>query len=460
MQLPLFLLDIFYEIENQKGEAFIVGGAVRDHLLGVPNKDLDVEVYGLSLASLTDLLKKYGDISKVGKSFGVILLNRMNEPVIEFALPRRENKEGRGYKGFIVELDPTMTLEEAAKRRDFTINSIYFEPIGGTLIDPFGGEADLKNRVLRATSKAYKEDPLRVLRGFQFISRFGLAPTQNTIYSSIAMMAEYDTLSKERIWGEWWKWTTGEHLSEGLHWLMVTSWMFQYPEISNLVGIEQDPDWHPEGDAYKHTLYTVQAAGQIADEVKLDSEARAILIFSALCHDMGKFSTTEVSTRSGRIIARGHAEVSAGLTQTFLMRIGAPHWLVNRVIPLVQEHMFFRHEPTKKSVMRLANRLEPATLEMLTLLVKVDMLGRPPREMPKEVTTSLVLTLAISEELNIRKNAPKPLLMGRHLIKNLKMKPGPQMGIILKSAFEAQLDGEFEDLVGALNWAHDKLEEV
>lgn len=457
MNIPLFLMNIFHDIELVEGRAYIVGGAVRDHLLELPNKDFDVEVHGVSIETLFTVLEQYGQINQVGKSFGVLLLRRGGQTT-EFALPRRENKEGRGHKGFLVELDPTMTLGDAARRRDFTINSMYFDPLNGILYDPFDGEADLTMGSLHRTSDAYQEDPLRVLRGFQFISRFNLTPTTDTVYDSIDMVFEYDTLSKERIWEEWRKWAKGAFLSKGLSWLMTTGWMVKYPEIINMVGIRQDPEWHPEGDCYTHTLHAVDAAAQLADGVDLGEERRAILIFAALCHDMGKVSTTKLSLRSGRIIAKGHAEVSAGVAKTFLMRIGAPNWLINQVIPLVREHMFFRHGPTKKSVRRLANRLAPASVNMLTLLVQADMLGRPPRKIPTEVLDGLLETLNISEELKILDSAPKPILMGRHLLAFIK--PGPEIGRILKGAFEAQLDGEFDELNGALAWARRRLENV
>ncbi len=461
MKVPLYLLEIFYDIAENEGHPYIVGGAVRDDLLDLPAKDFDIEVFGLSADLLISILEKHGVVNVVGKSFGIILLHIDDgQPVIEFGLPRRENKEGRGHKGFIVEIDPTMTLREASARRDFTINSLYFDPFIGKVIYLHDGLRDLKNGVLRHTSDAYKEDPLRVLRGFQLISRFKLTPAITTILASREMLVEYDTLSKERIWEEWWKWATkGKRPGDGLQWLVDTYWVTQYPEIQRLVGLAQDPIWHPEGDAFKHTKLAVNRAAMNSDELEHSDERKATAVFAALCHDFGKASTTGISERSGRIIAKGHPEESAGLALTFLKRIGAPHWLIQKVVPLVREHMFYINEPSKRSVRRLADRLHPATITELFGVFAADIYGRGAKhEVPEKIKNTLISIVAFAKLLQIQDNKPKPILMGRHLLAFIE--PGPEIGRILKGAYEAQLDGEFDELNGALAWARERMENV
>ena len=461
MKIPLYLLDIFYNIVENEGYPYIVGGAVRDYLLGVPVRDFDIEVHGISADLLISILEQYGPVNKVGKSFGVIILQPKKERATEFSLPRRENKEGRGHKGFIVKVDPTMTPKEAAARRDFTINSMYLDPFTGEIHDPFHGQIDLEYGVLKKTSDAYREDPLRVLRGFQFAARFDLVATIHTLLDSIEMRDEYDTLSKERIWGEWWKWATkGKTLSNGLQWLVDTGWIIKYPEIRDLIGLLQDPEWHPEGDAFTHTRLAVDAIAQEAREKNWSKKATVIAVFAALCHDFGKVTTTERSERSGRIISPGHAEKSKKLAKKFLDRVGAPKWLIEKVLPLVREHMFYIHAPTKRSVRRLANRLAPATINELLRVFYADIKGRKRKGMvPTQTTLNLIAISAYAVELEIEDAAPKALLMGRHLLK-IGIGPGPAMGRILKDAFEAQLDGAFDNLEGALYWAQERREDV
>ena len=460
MKIPLYLLDIFYNIAENDGHPYIVGGAVRDYLLGVPVRDFDIEVHGISADLLISILEQYGPVNKVGKSFGVIIFQPKYERATEFSLPRRENKEGRGHKGFIVEVDPTMTPKEAAARRDFTINSMYLDPFTGKIHDPFDGQIDLEDGVLRKTSDAYKEDPLRVLRGFQFIARFELVAEINTVLASRVMLDEYDTLSKERIWEEWWKWATkGKHPGDGLRWLLVTSWLSKYPEIADLVGLKQDPKWHPEGDAFTHTRLAVDAIAQKAREKNRNKKATAIAVFAALCHDFGKVTTTERSERTGRIIAPGHAEKSEKLAKKFLDGVGAPKWLIEKVLPLVREHMFYIHPPTKRSVRRLATRLAPATITELFGVFYADVKGRGDRQVPSKTILNIIALNAYAHQLEIEDSAPKPILMGRHLLE-IGIEPGPAMGRILADAFEAQLDGEFDNVLGALYWAQERREDL
>ena len=241
------LQPILSAIESAGGLPLIVGGAVRDQLLGYALKDIDIEVYRLSIEQLAEVLTPFGRLDAVGRSFGILKLRLPSGRDFDFALPRRESKIGAGHRGFLAAPDPTMTPREAAARRDFTINAMALTP-AGEILDFFGGQADLHARILRHTTAAFAEDPLRVLRGMQFAARFDMRLAPETAALCRALLAEAPTLAIERIWGEWWKWAVKSvRPSAGLQVLAETGWIDLYPELLALIGCPQDPLWHPEG---------------------------------------------------------------------------------------------------------------------------------------------------------------------------------------------------------------------
>lgn len=450
---PPTLADEVYSIANEirqsGGDLYLVGGVVRDLELGSQSKDVDIEVYNLDAASLERILSKYGKVDKVGASFGIIKLTTATEDY-DFSLPRRENREGQGHRGFVVEADPTMTPKEAASRRDFTFNSLSLS-LEGKLLDFYEGAKDLKEKRLRHISDKFAEDPLRVLRGFQFAARFGLTIDKSTAALCKELKKEYQTLAKERIWGEWEKWATkGTKPSAGLEVLRETGWLEFYPEINILIGIPQEPAHHPEGDVYTHTKFVVDEAAEIADRENLDDRERAVLIFAALCHDFGKPSTTEHV--DGKWRSYGHDKAGEAPTREFMARIGAPEWLTSLVVPLVVEHMSHINESTIRTVKRLAVRLHPANINQLARVIEADHSGRPP--LPKELPPKAKKLLEIADGLQLEFNKPEPLVLGRHLLELAKdgelpeefKRGGPIFKIILDILFESQLNGDFDDL--------------
>lgn len=452
--IPRQLLNIMHALRDQGGKPYVVGGAVRDYLMGKEPKDFDVEVYGLSADGIIRTLEGFsGTVHAVGKSFGVILF-KGDTYEVEFSLPRRENKEGQGHKGFMVEVDPTMTVEEAASRRDFTINSIMIDPFTGELIDTYQGLVDLIAGILRPVSEKFVEDPLRVLRAMQFAGRFNMHVSEELVAYSRSLVMEYEALSKERIWWEWKKWALKSTVpSAGLTALDRTTWlMYHYPELNLLKHTLQDPIWHPEGDAFAHTKHCLDYVAIIAERTDFSEEERLVLMFAVLLHDVGKPLTTQVSEATHRIIAPGHDKVGGPIAQEFLEGIGAPNWLIEQVVPLVQEHMIRRNDLTHRSVRRLSMRLDPASIRILALVIEADMCGRPPRDITDEDIATLTDLLKIAQEVEVLDAQPKPILMGRHLIEHFNMKPGPVFGEWLDEAFEAQLEGDFEDIEGALTW--------
>lgn len=447
MILPFILRDII----EAGGRPYYVGGYVRDYLLGIPSKDLDIEVFGISFTQLANILGNHcGRVDLVGQSFGIIKASVEGQD-IDFSLPRRDSKNGIGHKGFDVEVDPTMTIEEAAQRRDFTINAISMAPTTGKLIDPFEGRLHLTQGLLVHTSPSFGEDPLRVLRGMQFSGRFRLDAAPETIELCKSLKGECQYLAKERIWGEWEKWALKSVMpSCGLNFLKACDWHTLWPELSDMDGVIQDPIHHPEGCVYHHTALVCNAAAHIAERDYLSNDDRLILMFAALCHDMGKPCTT-VTEEDGRITSKRHAEEGVPLAESFLRSIGAPHWLIKNVKPLVAEHLVHTQKGhTPRSVRRLMVRLDGVSLDLLLKLIEADHSGRPPLPGGLPEQARKLADLAIN--INVTNGRPTQILFGRHLIEAGLFSPGPELGKAIKAAYEAQLDGEFDSVEGGIKW--------
>ncbi len=433
-------------------ECLLVGGFVRDHLLGIASKDIDIEVYGLDYEQIVRVLAfDHASVNLVGRSFGVVKVGS----AIDVSMPRRESKSDAGHRGFRIDADPTMTPREACARRDFTINAMGMR-LDGSIFDPFDGRRDLRQGILRATSPTFREDPLRVLRGMQFTARFGLEMDDATAAMCRDMTAEFAALSPERVWEEWRKWATkGRYPSKGLHVLRQTGWIECFPLLHAMAQTPQDPVWHPEGDVFTHTAYACDAAAAIAQREGFDEKQRLVLLAAALCHDFGKIETTTRNTH-GRWIAPGHAERGAARAAEFLRTMRAPEWLVELVVPLVGQHMVMLGMPKDKSpparvVRRLARGLAPATIRMWAGVCEADSSGRPPRPPHNPVAA----WLPVAEALAVEDAQPKPLLLGRHLLP-LGYQPGPGLGAVLRAAFEAQLDGVFQDVEEAIHWVRER----
>lgn len=449
-QLPPILVRLLRETP-ELARAYLVGGCVRDWRLGVPGKDIDIEVFGLDYETLVKALSRRGRADLVGRSFGVVKLTVGGE-TFDFSVPRRDSKIAPGHTGFTVEFDPEITPRDAAARRDFTINSLMFDPRRGELLDCFGGEADLRARVLRHTSDAFPEDPLRVLRGMQFAGRFELTAAPETLELCRRIAGSFAELATERVLGEWQKWATKSVVpSAGLRFLHDSGWLGHFPEVAALIGVPQDSEWHPEGDVWTHTLHCLDALVSLPDWRTADGETRGVLTFAVLAHDFAKPSCTQTAERDGRlrVVSPGHEAAGGPLAENFLRRLGVPNALLARVPPLVTNHLAHLQDATPRAVRRLANRLAPATIRELAIVMSADAFGRPPK--PREIPAGVTDLLAAAERLELQAQAPTPILLGRHLIER-GLTPGPSFGAILDAAFEAQLEGEFGDLDGARDW--------
>jgi tRNA nucleotidyltransferase (CCA-adding enzyme) len=432
--------------------SYLVGGCVRDWLLGRPCKDFDIEVFGVAYEQLTEALSRWGRTDLVGRSFGVVKLVGRSGATYDFTIPRRDSKVAPGHKGFTICFDPTISLPEAASRRDFTINALMFDPRRGELLDFHGGADDLKRGLLRHTSPAFVEDPLRVLRGMQFAGRFELSAVPETVELCRSIRGSYGELALERVRDEWFKWA-GKSVrpSAGLAFLRETGWLEHFPEIAALVGTPQDAEWHPEGDVFVHTCHCCDAMAGLPEWVNANDESRIVYMLAILAHDFGKPGTTQEAERDGRrrIVSPGHEEAGGALAESFLTRIHAPEAIRARVTPLVMNHLAHLQPVSDRSVRRLARRLAPENIHGLSIVVTADHFGRPPK--PRVTPPGLEALRKKADELDLQASAPRRILMGRHLME-AGMAPGRQMGELLKAAFEAQLEGEFGDLEGAIGW--------
>jgi tRNA nucleotidyltransferase (CCA-adding enzyme) len=291
----------------------------------------------------------------------------------------------------------------------------------------------------------------------QFASRLEFEPASETVELCRSIVETYHELPVERVGEEWFKWAAkSRRPSIGLQFLKSTGWLKHYPEIKALDGTPQDPEWHPEGDVFTHTCHCCDAMATLPEWLAADEPTRMALMLAVLAHDFAKPQTTHRAERNGvmRIVSPGHEEQGGPLSETFLTRIHAPNALREKVVPLVKNHLAHLQTLSDRSVRRLANRLTPATIDELVLVMIADQFGRPPK--PREVHAGVVALREKAADLSLQDQAPKPILLGRHLIAH-GLTPGTQFGEILGEAFEAQLEGAFVDLEGAEQWLKQRL---
>ncbi|MDQ8184753.1 polynucleotide adenylyltransferase [Pelagicoccus sp. SDUM812002] len=456
IDIPAPLKQALLALEAAGGTCRIVGGSVRDALLGIQPKDFDVEVYGLDLDAIANTLSKLGRTDLVGKAFAVVKLWTQGDEY-DFAIPRRESKSGTGHRGFVIEADAHLSEVEALKRRDFTINALLYDHAKGEVIDYFGGLQDLDTRTLRHVSPAFKEDPLRVLRAMQFAGRFQMVLHDETAAMCHDIGHEFWTLAKERIWIEWQKWAgRSTSLSHGMRALEKSGWIRYFPQLNALLNLPQDPEWHPEGNAWTHTLCCLDALQSQTDWLSLPESERGVLAFGTLCHDLGKARCTRWAEKRGAMhwISPGHDAQSIWLAEQFFNAMRAPHEIRDKVMGLVGNHHFLNTVPecghSDASLRRLAKRLTPASTYELVYVMVADHRGRPPLLSEAQDQRIAEFRRRI-QELDLESHAPKPILLGRHLIER-GMKPSPDFKSILDRAYEAQLDGAFSDSPTALKW--------
>jgi tRNA nucleotidyltransferase (CCA-adding enzyme) len=433
------------------GRALVVGGWVRDRLMGpstalgagYASKDLDIEVFGVSADRLREILAAFGAVNAVGESFTVYKVGD-----IDVSLPRRESKTGRGHKGFTVSGDPSMAIDDAARRRDFTINAISWDPLTGEYIDPFDGRADIARRVLRAVDpRTFGDDSLRVLRAIQFAARFEFAVDDAT--KALCRRIALDDLPAERVWGEIEKLLLRAGRPSIGFALALELRVIErhFAELDALVGCPQEPEWHPEGDVWVHTLLVIDQARMRIDD--LDYPRQVALMLGAVCHDLGKPATTAYV--DGRIRSLDHEEQGVPPAASLLDRLNV-HSLqgfdVRReVLGMVANHlkpgMFAKALPPvgDGAYRRLAQKVD---LELLARVAKADCEGRG----GGFDCSAMDQFLERARALGVEHAPPPPLVMGRHLVE-LGVAPGPALGEVLREVYERQLDGTAADFDAA-----------
>jgi tRNA nucleotidyltransferase (CCA-adding enzyme) len=450
--VPEKVISLARAIHDAGGRALLVGGCVRDTLMGTQPKDWDLEVYQLDAQHLRRILDQFGPVNVVGEAFTVYKLGHD----LDVSIPRRERKTGRGHKAFIIEGDPEMSVTDAARRRDFTINAILQDPLTEELIDPFQGRRDIEQRTMRAVSgETFAEDSLRVLRAAQFASRFQFDIDPDTV--ELCRTIDLSDLPAERIWGEMEKLLLqSTRPSVGLEWLRKLGVLEKlFPEIQSLIGVPQDPEWHPEGDVFIHTQLAIDRARELIDDLGYARQVTVML--ATLAHDFGKPATTE--TIDGRWRSRGHEEAGVPPAESFLNTLNVHtidgYQVRNQVIALVREHLkpgeFYkkRDEVGDGAFRRLARRCEP---DLLYRVAKADSLGRNAEWVPRDKwygADAQEWFIQRTRELEVEQHPPEPLLLGRHLL-DLGLEPGLQMGEITRAVYEMQLDGRVRTLEEAI----------
>jgi tRNA nucleotidyltransferase (CCA-adding enzyme) len=460
------VLEICRLVKEAGGEALLVGGSVRDIFFNKMPKDFDLEIYKLETDEIKEIVQKVGKVSEVGKAFGVLKIFLGNGIDIDVSLPRTDSKVDAGHKGFDVRTDPYMSIEDAARRRDFTMNSMAADPLTGKLNDPFNGLDDIRNRILKITDpERFQDDPLRVLRAVQFAGRFGMEIDKESLAIIQKMTPFLKELPRERILEEWEKLLVkSDKPSLGLSAGMLMGVFKElHPEFTVLTKTPQEKEWHPEGDVWMHTLMSVDEAAKISREYDLDEETAFVIMLSALCHDLGKQFTTEIMEKDGkiRITSHGHEQAGEEPTKKFLASIGADGQTRSKVVKLVANHLIpsawfidstVRGQKISKGAFnRLAAKIHPATMRELALAAAADHRGRGPFANPENPNQLMMPEnfpagkwfIEKAREIGVEKSEPKDLIKGRDLFSFGFKNPGPLWGEIIKLSNDLRDDKNF-----------------
>lgn len=417
--------DICARFAAQGWEWRIVGGAIRNSIMQRPIDEVDIEVVGVSIDDVARLLSDVQRHGVVGT----------DKPIVRV-------HDATGW------LDVSVTdcrdILEATRHRDLTINAIVLTP-DGVVHDPHGGIDDIAHRQLRhIDDHHFGDDPVRVLRVMRLAAQLNFTVHLTTAMRAAALLPQAAQLTPDRVWYEWRRWALSDYPRQGLIALQHCGWLSAYPMLVPLVSCPQDPVYHPEGDVWGHTGYVCQHA--VVTGADLDEERRITLMLAALCHDLGKPYTTSVS--DGRIISPGHAAEGVPYTEALLRAINAPERFVEPVKALVREHMaVFGAQISARMVRRLAARLHPTDIDLWSRLTHADGGGSP----PLPVRNHGAEVMAIAQQLHVVADKPLAFVRGEHVLA-LGVAPSKQVGELLHVAYEAQLDGEFNDVDGGVAW--------
>lgn len=412
------------------GTVYLVGGSVRDELLGIENKDIDIEVFGIHNVELRSILSSLGELQEVGKSFGVYRLKGYN---VDIAMPRTERQTtGSGHKNFDIFINPFMSTDEASKRRDITINGLMKNVLTNEIIDHWGGLNDIDKKVIRhINSDTFIEDPLRVFRVAQFAARLGFIVDKDTV--KLCSKIDTSTLSKERVFEETSKALLKSNKPsiyfESLREMNQLSTWFN--ELQDLIGIKQNSNYHKEGDAWVHTMMVIDEASTVRDK----AEHKLGFMLSALCHDFGKAVTVSID-ENGEYHSYRHEDHGVPIAEKFISRLTNKKDTMEYVLNMVENHMKPNMKADNKSRVKSTNRMfyESICPNDLILLAKCDEAGK----IPKVNTGNYGWLL---ERLKVYNDTmSKPFVQGRDLIQ-AGLKPSKKFSELLELATKLRLAG-------------------
>lgn len=425
------------------GQVLLVGGAVRDLLLGLELKDLDIEIHRLEMVTVQKILSRFGYVRLVGKQFGVFKIDGINA---DWSLPRTDTA---GRKP-IVTVDPMLSYEDAFGRRDLTINAMGIDLMTGELIDPYGGQEDLKRGILKAPrAEFFIQDPLRFYRVIQFIGRFDMFVDPE--FEQLLKTMSLDGVSQERIVGEYEKLLLlSERPSLGLRWVEKIGRLSEIlPELARTKGVVQRPDFHPEGDVFEHTMQALDAMAEIVRRENLEKKDALLLLVAIVCHDLGKVTATKFI--DGQWRSWGHEIEGVKPAMELTARLTTIEYMKKAVGKLVRYHMMpgplITQGAKDPAFKRLAVSISPeVTPYLLGLLCQADKRGRNgeshiPLKMP--MGDAQLAFMDKIKELNLLDGPEEPILQGADLLDVCK--PGPALGKLLKEAYTIQIENGIRD---------------
>lgn len=437
---------IAIEVNKAGGSAYYVGGYVRDDILGIHNKDIDIEIHNIKPETLENILKQFGRLQArtVGNNFGIYNIKGFD---IDISLPRKEKAIGTGHKDFEIVVDPYLSLEDSAKRRDFTINALMKDVLTDKIIDYYDGLKDLKKGVIRhINDNTFVEDPLRVLRACQFAARFNFTIDSKTI--ELCKTMDISTLPKERIACELTKaLIKGDKPSIFFNLLYEMNQTEWFKEVFDLKDVKQDTTYHPEGDVYGHTMSVIDEASTLFS-TGIDNPDRYLpFMLSALCHDFGKVNTTKINNK-GRICAINHEKTGIPLANDFLDRIYNNKSFTKYVDNMIEYHMKAHSCFNNKAKVKTTNLLFDEILypKDFIHLAYADSIGHNTLKLDnRQFDMFLKKAMAENEFLidryfNYGKRISEPHIMADDLIE-LGLKPSPLYKEILDKSWNLHLKG-------------------
>lgn len=397
---PQLISDLASAFANAGGRALLVGGTARDRSLDLPVHDWDIEVFGLPLEQIKSVAQAFGPVHEVGRAFGILKLQASGQEV-DLAAPRKEIKTGRGHTGFSVMIDPSLPPEQAARRRDFTVNAIAEDPLTGEVIDPFGGRSDLTKHILRVVDpQTFGEDPLRVLRAVQLAGRFALHADVQSLSLLQTMFPALAELSKDRLRAEWVKLLLlSQKPSLGLALAKSIGLFRDHPfgRLSDIAG--------RNGSLWTQTLHDVDRAASLVRRVYPNALDRIVVVLAAFCNNVGAAVTTQPSDRG---------VIGGPIAGTWMQTQGFPQQIQLQVQGLMRgfstaKPLFERQsaQVPDGEIRRLVNLTHPANPHQLRTLIQASA-EQPP--MLTQWLWSRLTTLGL-------KDGPRPVVSGHDLLK-------------------------------------------